>query len=392
MIIGIVFWVSVGLILYVYAGYPILIALLAQLRKPPEFESVDQPSMTLIFAAYNEEILIAQKIENCLGLNYPSEKLQILVANDGSTDRTAEIVLLYQGRGVELVNFHQRRGKLSAIKDTLEHACGELILFSDADNLYAPDTLLEVVKYFSDPRVGAVSGGRNVIGMTSLGVAESLYWKYEEFIKLQESRIGSCVGVAGDLLAIRKRLFISPPNGIINDDFYMALSIVKQGYRVVYAPNARSFHPVAKSEQEEVERRARMVAGRYQALFSAWKLLPFENPIALWQVISHKYLRPLVPFAMILAFVATIFSLTVIENGRSFNWLVLSYPINWILLILQLGFYFTAVFGMKYKVGGWIGKAVYLPTFLVNSNLAALLGLYRFISSKQSVVWNKVTR
>jgi len=392
MIFGIIFWICTGLILYVYMGYPLLIALFAQFRKPEIYPSTGFPPVTLIFAAYNEEKVIAKKLENSLSLNYPPNQLQILVADDGSTDQTAKIAASYQNRGVKLVSFPERRGKLSALKDALNEARGEIILFSDADNLYSPDSLTETVKFFSNPSVGAVSGGRNVVGKTSLGGAESLYWKYEEFIKRSESRLGSCTGVAGDLLAIRKSLFVPPPDGIINDDFYMALGILKKGYRVVFAPDARSYHPVAGSEQEEVERRARMVAGRYQAIFFAWKMLPFNNPVAFWQIISHKYMRPMVPFAMIMSFLACVFSLFKYETGNGPAWLTLAYPFNWIVMILQLGFYISAGFGMKHKFGGLIGKALYLPTFLVNSNLAALLGLFRFLSSTQSVVWNKVAR
>lgn len=390
---GVLFWLSVFTVFYVYAGYPILIAVLARFRRPLLFSPGYYPSVTLIFAANNEEKVIASKLENTLSLDYPRENLQILVADDGSVDRTVEIVKNFQDQRVELTSFPERRGKLAALNDAIKDARGDIILFSDADNFYPPDALKETVKYFQFPSIGAVSGGRNVIGESSLGNAEGLYWKYEEFIKRQESRFGNCVGVAGDLLSIRQSLFTSPPIGIINDDFYMALSILKQGYRVVYAPEARSYHPVAGTEQGEMERRARMVAGRYQAIFSAWHMLPFKNPIAVWQIVSHKYLRPLVPFAMILAFLASLFSLLLgpsVLNGPA--WLVLAGPYDRISFILQLLFYAAAFMGMRIKSRGLLGKVLYLPTFLVNSNFAALCGFYRYLSSNQTVVWKKVTR
>ena len=304
--IGLVFWISALMIVYVYIGYPLLIALFAQLRRRTIQWQPILPTITLFIAAHNEQKVIAQKLENALALDYPRDRLQILVADDGSTDRTAEIVKAYQNKGVELIHYPDRKGKLTTINRAIKFAGNEIILFSDSDNFYPVDTVHEIVKYFSDPSVGAVSGGRNVIGDNSLGSAEGLYWRYEEYIKQQESRVHSCVGVAGDLLAIRRELYIAPPPNIINDDFYLALSIIKQGYRVVYAPKARSYHPVAASEQGEMERRARMVAGRYQAMFLAWQMLPFQKPVVLWQVISHKYLRPLVPFAMILMLLTNI--------------------------------------------------------------------------------------
>ena len=386
---GIVFWLCVLAVFYVYAGYPILVYLLAKtFHRQVKCKSI-QPSVTMLFAALNEEKIIARKLENSLALDYPRDRLQIIVVNDGSVDRTAEIVEQYHDKGIELVNNSQRRGKLPAIKDAIKHVRGDIILFSDADNYYPPDALLETVKYFADSSVGAVSGGRNVIGESTLGSAEGLYWKYEEFIKRQESRLGSCVGVAGDLLAIRRILFIPPPSNVINDDFYAALNVLKQGYRVIYAPEARSFHPVAGSEQQEMERRARMVAGRYQAIFLFWKALPWNSPLVMWQVVSHKYLRPFVPLFMILALLTNVFSVFLAQNVAVPAWLFLSFPYNWIVLVVQIIFYFLAWLGRKRKFPGMIGKFIYVPSFLVNSNVAALQGLYRFATSNQTVMWKK---
>jgi len=389
---GILFWMSVVILLYVYLGYPLLIAVLAQGRKKQVFRSDFQPFVTLLFAAHNEEKVIVKKLANTLALKYPRERLQVIVADDGSTDGTAEIVRSYRDQGIDLVSFDERRGKLAALKDTVKDVHGEIILFSDADNLYSPDAVAETVKYFSDPTIGAVSGGRNVIGETSLGKAEGFYWRYEEFIKRQESRLDSCVGVAGDLFAIRKKLYVPPPEGTINDDFYMALCILKQGYRVVYAPEARSYHPVAGSEQGEAERRTRMTAGRFQSIFSAGTVLPFQRPIVLWQIISHKYMRLLLPFAMISALLANILAIFSHGGVNGPAWLILADPYNWIFLVLQGLFYMVAAMGMKFKLSGLLGKVLYIPTFLLNSNMAALRGFYRYLTSRQSVIWKKATR
>jgi poly-beta-1,6-N-acetyl-D-glucosamine synthase len=389
---GIIFWLSVTFIFYVYAGYPILIGLLARYIKLPVYASDHRPRVTLLFAANNEEKVLAKKLENCLALDYPRASIQILVVDDGSIDGTAAIARSYEDRGVELVSIPERRGKLSALTDALKCVRGEIILLSDADNFYPSDVLIVLARYFSDPKIGCVSGGRNVIGETLLGKAESLYWKYEEYIKLQESRLGSCVGVAGDLLAVRKSLYVPPPQGIINDDFYTGLRILKQGYRVVYAPDARSLHPVAGSEEGEMERRARMVAGRYQAIFSAWHVLPWRNPVVVWEIVSHKYFRPLVPFAMLLALVANLLAFLPYGSGFGPGWLVLSGPYRWVILSIQVIFYFFAWIGSRYKFSGVVGRVLYLPTFLVNSNAAALKGFFRYMTSKQTVVWEKAAR
>ncbi len=390
--LGILFWCSVFLVFYVYAGYPLAVYILSKAFARPPASSPITPGVTLLFAAHNEEKVIRKKLENSLALEYPRDQLQILVVNDGSVDRTSEIVRSFSSSGVELVDFERRRGKISALKDAIKNVRGEIILFSDADNYYPPNTVSETVKFFFDKTVGAVSGGRNVIGENSLGNAEGLYWKYEEFIKLHETRLGSCVGVAGDLLAIRKPLYMPPPPGIINDDFFTALSVLSQGYRVVYAPSARSFHPVAGSEKEEMERRARMVAGRYQAIFLLWKYLPWKYPLTLWQIVSHKYLRPLVPIFMIMALFAGFLSLFVYRSSEGLGWLLLSPPYNWIFFSAQIVFYALAWSGKKKGLKGLLAKVLYVPSFLVNSNVAALQGLFRYLTSRQTVIWKKASR
>src|SRR5688572_23640237 len=197
--LGILFWICIVVIVLVYAGYPLIIYLLAKVfDKQIEYQST-LPTVTILFSALNEEKVIAKKIENTLAIDYPRGLLQILIVNDGSTDQTANIVKQYASNGIDIVDMPNRQGKLSALKKALPYVKNEIILFSDADNYYLPNVLHEVVKYFSNIKVGAVSGGRNVIGENALGNAEGLYWKYEEFIKKQESKLGQCVGVAGDL-------------------------------------------------------------------------------------------------------------------------------------------------------------------------------------------------
>lgn len=389
---GILFWLSILAVVYVYAGYPALVYIVSKLFGCPAKSAPIVPFVTLLFAAHNEEKVIQKKLENTLALDYPSGKLQILVVNDGSIDRTAEIVRLYTERGVQLVDSPHRKGKLAALRDARKECRGEIVLLSDADNFYPPNAIRETVKYFFDEKVGAVSGGRDVIGGSALGSAEGLYWRYEEFIKRHESNFGSCTGVAGDLLAVRQHLYASPPPNIINDDFFTALNVLRQGYRVIYSPGARSAHPVANTEREEMERRARMVAGRYQAMFVFWRHLPWKHPVALWQVVSHKYMRPLVPLFMIAAFALNMLAVIFSQPSGTLGWAFLSHPFNWVSLSLQILFYLLAWVGRKRKFKGFIGLAVYIPAFLVNSNLAALQGLFRYMTTGQSVMWKKAAR
>ncbi len=386
---GIVFWLCVLFVLYVYAGYPILITVLGSLRRERSAQSSDVPSVTLLIAAHNEEKVIAAKLENSLNLDYPRDRFQILVANDGSTDQTAEIVGRYAERGVEMWSVMPRGGKMNAINGAIQLARNEIVLFSDADNLYEPDAVREIVKPFADRSVGGVSGARVVTGGHSLGTAEALYWKYEEHIKKAEARVGSCAGVAGDALAVRRELYAAPPPGTINDDFFILLGVLKQGYRFAFAPAARSAHPVTDTEQGEIERRARMVAGRYQTMFSGLRMLPFRNPVAVWQIVSHKYMRPLVPLAVIVAMIANIIAFVWPSRLHAPAWLLLGRPYVWITLALEAGFFLLAGLGSIVRFPGMVGKVLYVPTFVVNSNFAALKGFYRYFAGQQPIFWTR---
>lgn len=392
--LGILFWLCVLLIIYTYAGYPFLIWLFSRAMPRPIADSTATPYVTLLIAAFNEEKVIARKIENSLQLIYPRDRLQILVMDDGSEDRTQEIIKSYADRGVELAYNPPRRGKMAAINRAIQQARGEIVLFSDASNSYAADVVNEISAPFSNPRVGAVVGARAIeAGEGGLGESEGLYWKYESFIQKNESLLGCCTGIVGEILAIRRNLFTPPPDGIINDDFFMAMQVAKQGYRVAYAPNARSFESISLQARDGIERRKRIVAGRYQAIFHANRILPWNRPLVVWQIISHKFMRPLVPLFMIGALMINLLALVIPSQTNVFQLLFMSPPYNWIVFSMQAAFYLLAVGGrvLENRNIGWL-RIFYVPTFLLNSNWAALEGLYRFVTGKQTTHWAKTAR
>ena len=387
------FWLSVAFIAYVYAGYPLALALLARLRRARSYDFPGTPSVTLLIAAYNEEDVLEKKLTNSLELDYPRDRLQIVVAADGSDDRTAEIARSFAGRGVQLSYHPERRGKTAAINRAMPVATGEIVVFSDANNLYARDALRELTSPFGDRSVGAVTGAKTVTrGDGALGESEGLYWRYESFIKRQETRLGTCTGVTGEILAVRRELFEPPPDNVINDDFYIGMWVIRQGRRVVYAPRARSFERVSQCAQDEVARRARIVAGRFQALLMAHKLLP-ARPLVAWQVISHKFSRPLLPLAMICALVTNVIAVSQAPQAEGPAVLSLAAPYGWILLAGQAVFYAAALLPRAgLKLSGTAGRLLYLPSFLVDSNFAALIGLVRFATRRQSTRWRRVRR
>jgi biofilm PGA synthesis N-glycosyltransferase PgaC len=393
-LIALLFWVSLGGILYTYFGYPVLIFLLAKIIQKTETYQTYKPSVTLLIAAYNEESVIEDKIKNSLTIEYPKDLLQILVVTDGSRDRTPEIAKRYINYGIEILHEPERRGKMAAINRALPNARGEIIVFSDANNYYQPDTILKLIQPFGDPSVGGVTGAKVIDqGDGSLGASEGLYWKYESFIKKQESRADSCTSAAGEVLAIRKNLYSSPPDQVINDDFYIAMQIVRNGYRLVYVPDAKSIERVSPSAQDEVARRTRINAGRFQAIVMSKQILPFNRPLLIWQILSHKFLRPIVPFFMI---GAALFNLMAVlfPPATKGVW-ILSKPYSLVFLGLQFLFYMLAWIGMKAGNRGEQSKLVrlfYIPTFLINSNYAALLGFFRFLRGSQSHMWERIQR
>ena len=390
---AVLFWVSVFFILYTYIGYPLLLSLIARFIHAPNEESSDSElSVTLLITAYNEEVVIEKKIENSLGLDYPREKLQIIVAADGSSDRTPEIVSKFINRGVELTHTSQRDGKMAAINRAIPYSSGEIIIFSDANNMYDSDAIRKLIIPFSDPTVGATTGAKLIIqDGGELSNAEGIYWKYESWIKTNETLIGTCTSSVGEILAIRRELYVPPPSNIINDDYYIVIDLIRRGFRVFYVPEARSFEYISVTARDEMVRRSRMNTGKYQAIFMFYRLLPFNRPLILWQIISHKFFRAFLPFGFLGVLVANIF-LVLLHKDIPPSLFRVSIPYAGIFLLLQFLFYFLAILGNLVKFRGLLGKLVYLPTYLVNSNLAILRGFQGFVSGKQTNIWDRVRR
>lgn len=394
-----IFWFCAFIIFYTYAGYPLILAFLAKLTKKEQNDLADSPSVSLIIAAYNEQDFIEKKLQNCLELNYLNNRYQVIIAADGSSDRTVEIAQQWikslpptMQSNFVINHIPDRQGKMAAIKRAVPLANGEILVFSDANNLYQPQTLAELVAPFSDPNVGGVSGAKQIIQEgDALGQSEGLYWKYESQIKEWETRISSCTSASGEIIAIRKSLYEPPPSNIINDDFFMAMMIIRKGARFVYAPSAKSFETVSKTANDEILRRERIVAGRYQAIALAPRILPWKYPLVVWQVFSHKFIRPFLPFAMIGLLVTNVWITIFPDNGIGSGY-TLSKPVSTIFLLLQCVFYLLAWIGTHFTNSGKIGKLLYIPTFLVNSNYAALSGALRYFRRQQTTNWTRVQR
>ncbi|MCB2223814.1 MAG: glycosyltransferase family 2 protein [Actinobacteria bacterium] len=388
---GIVFWAAAGIVAYTYAGYPLLVAALSRLRPAPADHSGHTPPLTLVIAAYNEEAVIGAKLHQSLALDYPPDRLQIVVAADGSDDRTVEIASSFADRGVVVLHRPERAGKLAAITRAVAASTGDVIVFSDANNRYDEAALREMAAPFADPEVGAVSGRKAVVDDDALGYSEGLYWRYESAVKRWETRLGCTVGVNGEIIAVRRELFATAPPGIINDDTWLARLVLRGGHRIAYAERALSVERVSADAAAERERRTRMVAGQIQVLLHAGRELPWRRPLVTWQLISHKLLRPLVPLWMGAALVASLVALAFPGSGTGAAAVAtLAPPWNVAAVAAQAAFYLLAAAGNR--LTGPLGKVAYIPRFLWDSNVAAVRGAARILRGRQTPLWDRVAR
>ena len=371
------------LTVYVYAGYFILLLILEKLLpSPPPPSATDLPSVSLIIAAFNEEDVIRKKLENTRELDYPREKLQVMVVADGSSDATAVIAQEFEGEGVVVLFSPERKGKSAAINRGVQEASGDILVFSDANAYYLPDALQNLLLHYADETVGCVSGKKTVRESDSqIAESEGLYWRFESSLKKLETRTGSTVGVVGEMNSLRRTLFEPIPGHIINDDSFLALRILSQAYRVVYEPRAVSWETSAATTSDEIKRRQRINAGRYQQMFmfGLWTGMPL---FTMFKLISHKFFRLLLPFFMIGAFL--------------FNTLLLFMPDRPLLMLvlwfLQFAAYDAALMGYVLEKAGKKNKLLSALYYIVSSNIASLRGFFRYITGQQTVLWEKANR
>lgn len=376
----ILFLSSVFLILYVYAGYPILLVILHRVwGVKPRVQKEIEPLVTLIISAYNEEKIIAQKIENSLSLDYPKDRLEVIVISDKSSDATDDIVRTFAETGVKLLQMPERSGKTVGLNVCIPQAKGEIIIFSDANAMYDKYVVRKMVRNFADETVGVVTGeSRYVFDEDDRSTtSENIYWKYELALKRLESELGSLVGGDGAIYAIRKKLYRQlQPSDL--SDFVNPLQIIAQGYRNVYEEKAFSYEKGGESFEKEFRRKVRIVNRAWRGMMSTRHLLnPFRHGFFAVQAISHKLLRWLVPFFMAFALISNFF----LMNGESFFRLI---------LFSQLAFYFFALVGLLRKKNEHIARIFYIPYYFCLVNWASLRGILENYSGKTYTIWSTV--
>lgn len=293
---ALLFWGAVALLLYTHVGYPAVLLAWARLRPRRVARADITPDVSVLIVAHDEAARIGARLDNVLSLDYPSEKLEVVVGSDGSTDQTVDRARDYEARGVRVVGFAERRGKPSVLNDLVPSCRGEILVLGDARQRFGGDALRALVAPFADPEVGAVSGELMLEDeRTGVGAGMGAYWRHEKLIRSAESRIGSMVGATGAIYAIRRELFSPLPSDTILDDVVLPVRIARRGRRVVFEPRAKAYDHAPRSSAQELARKVRTIAGNFQ-LFAreSWLLSPLGNPIWL-QAVSHKGLRLLTP-------------------------------------------------------------------------------------------------
>lgn len=368
---AVVFWIGAATPVYAYLGYPVVLLLLRRVLHRGVIKKPIEPFVSLIVPAYNEAEVIERKIENSLALDYPPEKLEILVASDGSRDATAALAKKHEdGVRVRVFDYKQNRGKIRTLNATVEQARGEVLVFSDAAAVLLPESLRILVMNFADPTVGAVSGKYSVVKAdeVDIGKSEDFYWKYETFLKSNESEVASTLGGHGQLNAIRKELYPFPSADIINDDYVIPVSVLAKRFRAVYEPKAIVYEEA--HEMTGFGRRVRIMTGNIQQVGQIRGVMRPFRPLPLFFFLSHKVSRLIVPFGMVAALIANAF--------------LLDSPVYRTLFALQILFYGMALLGAVVQIRP---KMLLLPFYFCMVNVATFFGFYHAFTSRRAMAW-----
>jgi len=382
----ILFWLSVGAVTFAYLGYPLFIGvcsrLFARVRQLPEQADAFRPAVSVMVSALNEEVTIGQRVENHLAQDYPADLLDIVIASDGSTDRTASIVRGYAEKHperVRLFDYPVRRGKASVLNESIGQLKAEIVVLSDANTFFEPEAVSRLVRWFADPTVGAVCGKLVLVDPKSGKNVDSLYWRYENFLKACEGRLGALLGSNGAIYAIRRDAYQPIPADTIIDDFMIPLLIrLRRGQRIVYDTAAIANEETPADVAAEFKRRVRIGAGGFQSIARLWPLLSPQYGWTSVAFLCHKVLRWFCPAFLLVAFIA--------------NLVLLGEPVYRLLMAGQVMFYSLALIG-GYTPGQQLPvRLLRLTTLFTSMNAALALGFWRWIAGKQRGTWQRTNR
>jgi cellulose synthase/poly-beta-1,6-N-acetylglucosamine synthase-like glycosyltransferase len=374
----IAFWLAAFLVFYVYAGYPLLLAVIDLFVRRRRPDAGYAPRVSVLIAAYNEEEAIERKIQQTLALKYPHEKLEVLVLSDCSTDRTDEIVKAFPDSRVRLVRIAERRGKTFAQNIGVKEATGEVIIFSDATAIYHPKVLLYLACNYQDASVGAVSGRYQYFDpgqQSPTGLGSMAFWNYENLIKKMQSSIHTITGCCGCIYSVRKAAYTELPVDIISD-LVQPLQTIRKGYRVVFEDRALAYEETTQSTSEEFSMRVRVVTRAMRGLLSVSDLLkPWKFAWPAFQLWSHKIMRWMVPLFLIVLLAA--------------NVALIDLPFYKFTLAVQMFFYAAALLNILLPLHRqW--RPLGIPLFFCTLNAAALVSMLEICRGRKYVTWQTV--
>ena len=393
-ILEIIFWAFVALVFYTYIGYGIVLYLMVKVKelfvKPKKNslpDEADLPEVTLLVAAYNEEAVVKEKMENSLALDYPVQKLHFLWVTDGSTDQT-NILLEHYGR-VKILYQSERQGKTAALNRAMDYVETPIVVYTDANTMVNRNAIREIVSCFQDNKVGCVAGEKRIIVKdkdNAAGGGEGLYWKYESTLKRLDGRLYSAMGAAGELFAIRTELFEKMDTDTLLDDFILSMRIVKRGYKIAYCAEAYAIESGSADMAEEEKRKVRIAAGGLQSIWRLRELLNiFKYGIVSFQYVSHRVLRwSITPVALFALFPLNVWLAINSASSSSCGYGVL--------LIAQLLFYLAAYWGYALSKRQIKNKFLYVPYYFVFMNINVLKGAFYLKKKKGSGAWEKAKR
>jgi poly-beta-1,6-N-acetyl-D-glucosamine synthase len=383
------FWLNVLIVVYTYLGYGLILLILNLLFfKKNQSTKTENPEVSILIAAYNEEDWIVEKINNTLSMDYPAELLKVIVITDGSSDGTfqkAKSCSVPTGRSVEVYHQNERKGKLAAIDRIMPLVRTPITVFTDANTQLNLQAIQHLVRHYDNPNIGAVAGEKRISSANkdeASSAGEGMYWKYESLLKRWDAQLYSAVGAAGELFSIRTDLYENIPADTLIEDFFLTMTVLRKGYRIAYAADAYALEGASASVGEELKRKIRIAAGGLQASWRLRDLLnPFRYGIFSWQFFSHKILRwTLAPLALPIVFILNL--LLAFSNGQVYQGL----------LILQIMFYLLALIGWIFENKQLKIKAFFIPYYFCVMNYSVFLGFARLLKGQQTVLWEKSER
>lgn len=379
MLIEFGFWICLGLVGYVYAGYPIALLVLGRIVRRDVHKRDILPKVTIIISAYNEEAVIQRTVMNKLQQDYPAHLLDVVVISDGSVDKTdalvAAIAEVNPGR-VVLLRQNPRQGKTQALNTAVPGAAGEIVVFSDANSMYAADTVRLLVRNFADPSVGYATGNMTYTNPDSSGIGEGTgrYMDYENVLRSMETKVGSVIGVDGGVDAVRRELFV-PMRADQLPDFVLPLNVIEQGKRVVYEADALLYEEALSNPNDEFRMRVRVALRALWALWDKKGLFnPIRYPLFSWQLASHKLLRyaAFIPLSGVF-----LFSVLLVGAHPFYSWF----------LALQIALLLAALAGHFFRHAALSQPKLLTPYYFVVLNAACLVAFWKFLNRQKIVVW-----